>query len=251
VTKNSLTSDTGLVGGVFVRFGTLALQRSIVSGNGAHTGREISVAPRVVITIDEFYLFGHDGDAGVTGFTPRSTDIVPNKSRAASYCRSPTTVGIRAHALAIGSPALDASPDDDGCPTIDQREIPRPHGAACDIGSFEGSAVMCNGRETTMIGTAGSDELTGTSGPDVIVGLGGNDTVSGLGGNDLVCAGGGADGVSGGAGSDVLFGHGGDDLLIGNDGNDTLNGGAGQDLCNGGPGAGDTATACETVNTVP
>jgi hypothetical protein len=252
VTRNSLTDDTGLGGGVFVRSGWLALRRSIVSGNGAHTGREMSVAPGVVITFDEFNLFGHDGEAGVTGFTPGSSDIVPNKSIGGILLPLADNGGeTRTHALAIGSPALDASPDDDGCPTIDQRESPRPHGAACDIGSFEGSAVMCNGRVTTMVGTDGPDELTGTSGSDVIAGLGGDDTIGALGGNDLVCAGGGADEVSGGAGNDVLFGQGGDDLLIGNGGNDTLNGGAGQDLCNGGPGAGDTATACETVNTVP
>ena len=154
----------------------------------------IAVAPGVVVTTNDFNLFGHDGDAGVTGFTPGSTDIVPNKCISDILLPLADNGGeTRTHALAIGSPALVASPDDEGCPTVDQRDSPRPRGAACDIGSFEGSAVMCNGRVTTMVGTDGPDELTGTSGPDVIAGLSGNDTISGLGSNDLVCAGGGAD----------------------------------------------------------
>jgi hypothetical protein len=252
VTGNTLTYYTEIGGGVYVSSGTLTLKRSIVSGNQAAAGPEIGVAAGVVVTANDFNLFGHDGDAGIVGFTPGSTDIVPNKSTGDILLPLADNGGdTRTHALAIGSPALDASPDDESCPTIDQRETPRPRGAACDIGSFEGSAVMCNGRVTTMVGTDGPDELTGTPGPDVIGGLSGNDTISSLGGNDLVCAGGGADEVSGGAGNDVLFGQDGDDRLIGNGSNDTLNGGTGKDVCNGGPGAGDTATACETVSTVP
>ena len=252
VTRNSLTSDSALGGGVFVRSGTLALRRSIVSGNRASSGREVSVAPDAVVASNNFNLFGHDGDAGVVGFTPGSTDIVPNKSIGGILLPLADNGGpTRTHALAINSPALDASPDDDTCPNIDQRENPRPQGTACDIGSFEGSAVMCNGRVTTMVGTGAPDELTGTTRPDVIAGLSGDDRISGLGGNDLVCAGGDDDEVLGGAGNDVLFGQGGADRLMGHDGNDVLDGGTGEDLCNGGPGAGDTATACETANTVP
>jgi hypothetical protein len=252
VARNSLTNDSGLGGGVFVRSGTLVLRRSIVSGNRASSGREVSVAPDAVVATNDFNLFGHDGEAGILGFTPGSTDIVPNKSIGGILLPLADNGGpTRTHALAINSPALDASPDDVICPNIDQRENPRPQGTACDIGSFEGSAVMCQGRVTTMVGTGGPDELTGTTGPDVIAGLSGNDRFSGLGGNDLVCAGGGDDEVLGGAGNDVLFGQGGADRLMGHDGNDVLNGGTGEDLCNGGPGAGDTATACETANTVP
>jgi hypothetical protein len=39
------------------------------------------------------------------------------------------------HALLPGSPAIDAGVG--GGPTIDQRGVPRPQGAACDIGAFE------------------------------------------------------------------------------------------------------------------
>jgi FG-GAP-like repeat len=39
-------------------------------------------------------------------------------------------------ALLPGSPAIDAG-DDTACPSTDQRGVPRPAGAACDIGAFE------------------------------------------------------------------------------------------------------------------
>ncbi len=40
------------------------------------------------------------------------------------------------HALLTGSPALDTG-NNATCPATDQRGIPRPGGAACDIGSYE------------------------------------------------------------------------------------------------------------------
>lgn len=42
--------------------------------------------------------------------------------------------------LLEGSPALDAA-DPDACPGTDQRGMPRPVGAGCDIGAFEGEAL--------------------------------------------------------------------------------------------------------------
>ena len=41
------------------------------------------------------------------------------------------------HALLAGSPAFDASPAGRSCPATDQRGLPRPIFAACDIGAFE------------------------------------------------------------------------------------------------------------------
>jgi uncharacterized repeat protein (TIGR01451 family) len=40
------------------------------------------------------------------------------------------------HALLTGSPAIDAG-DNSACPATDQRGVPRPQGAVCDIGSYE------------------------------------------------------------------------------------------------------------------
>jgi hypothetical protein len=251
VTGNVVGQADG--GGLFVYGGMVTLKRSIVSGNSAPTGREIAIKDGTV-TANDHNLFGHSGDAGIEGFTPGATDIVPNEPLRGILLPLADNGGeTRTHALAIGSPALDASPDDAGCPATDQRGSRRPRGPACDIGSFEGSAVLCHGRVATMVGTDGPDELTGTAGADVIAGLNGNDAIGGLGGNDLICGGGGADSLFGSSGNDVLFGQGGNDRLFGHSGNDTLNGGTGQDQCDGGghTGAGDTATACEAVSNVP
>jgi hypothetical protein len=257
VTGNSLSAGGGYTqhgGGVFVYSGAVTIKRSIVSGNSATVAREMGAGSGVAVTANDFNLFGRGGNAGVEGFTPGPTDIIPSQPIGGILLPLADNGGdtdTLTHALAIGSPALDASPPDADCPAIDQRGGPRPRGPACDIGSFEGSAVLCNGKVTTMVGTDGPEELTGTPGPDVIAGLNGDDAIGGLGGNDVICAGDGADNVFGGDGNDKIFGQGGNDQLFGGDGTDSLDGGTGQDQCFGGPGTGDTATACETVTGVP
>jgi Ca2+-binding RTX toxin-like protein len=244
--------------GIYSGGGTLTLQRSIISGNEG-TGTAVSVVGReiyaktAVVNANDFNVFGRSGDAGVAGFTPGSSDIVPNQpigSILRPLADNGGSAHTRTHALAIGSPALDASPDDDRCFAVDQRGAVRPRGAVCDIGAFEGSAVKCSGRVTTQVGTDGPDELTGTSRVDVIAGLDGDDAIGGLEGNDVICGGGGADSLVGGAGNDSLLGGDGNDTLFGNGGNDALNGGAGLDQCNGGAQS-DTAAACETMLNVP
>ncbi len=50
------------------------------------------------------------------------------------------------HALADGSPAIDAATE--SCPTIDQRGVGRPIGGGCDVGAFE-SAFLITGMVAT------------------------------------------------------------------------------------------------------
>lgn len=113
--------------------------------------------------------------------------------------------------------------------------------------------LICDGRQATIIGTAGNDRIVGTAGPDVIVGLGGDDEIAGLGGDDVICGGDGNDKISGGDGNDRLFGGPGDDDLAGGAGDDFLRGEAGTDRLAGGPGtdncaaAGDAVAECEVV----
>ncbi|MFH1330233.1 MAG: hypothetical protein ABIJ48_06255 [Actinomycetota bacterium] len=125
-----------------------------------------------------------------------------------------------------------------------------------------GRAVMCLGREATLVGTNPAGEtLHGTAGDDVIVGLGGNDIIIGYGGNDRICGGGGNDTISpgpgndrvrGGPGADILRGGGGADVMRGDAGPDRLFGGAGNDRLDGGLGidtcaSGETLSGCEVV----
>jgi Ca2+-binding RTX toxin-like protein len=97
-------------------------------------------------------------------------------------------------------------------------------------------SASCRGKQATMLGTDGADQITGTPGADVIVGLGGADKLSGLAGKDVICGAKGNDTLKGGAGNDQLSGQKGNDKLYGQKGNDRLSGKAGSDTLKGGPG---------------
>ena len=149
------------------------------------------------------------------------------------------------------------------------------------FGEVQLESLQCNGRNATIIGTAGKDVINGTNGNDVIVALGGHDRVNGGGGNDHICGGSGKDKlfgqagndflnggrgrdiVDGGKNADILFGGGARDTLRGRAGTDQLVGGAGGDALDGGNGRDnchffsttkikregkDTAKHCETAS---
>lgn len=146
ITGNSAQSG----GGIFVYYyygsGSLQLQRSIVSGNQAVKGREISAHGDSDYLSSEFNLIGQRGRAGSVGFPLGDSDIVPaqpigrvlNTRLAANG--GPTST----HALVARSPAIDAI-SDGTCPPPgrDQRGVVRPRdgngdgGPACDIGAVE------------------------------------------------------------------------------------------------------------------
>ena len=105
-----------------------------------------------IVIADQHNLLGVDGDAGVEGFTPGPTDVVPPAGVVLPDILEPTLAlhGGRTptHALVPGSPAIDAGGpeclDATGAPlTTDQRGRPRPVDGngdglvACDIGAFE------------------------------------------------------------------------------------------------------------------
>jgi hypothetical protein len=132
--------------------GTLTLARTLVSGNTASTGPEIDNNGTVLA--DNHNLFGVNGTAGVEGFTPGATDIVPPAGVLLPDILDPTLAfnggPTQTHALVPGSPAIDAGgpvcTDTTGDPlTTDQRGRPRmvdgdgdgDGTAACDIGAFE------------------------------------------------------------------------------------------------------------------
>jgi len=142
------------------------------------------------------------------------------------------------HALAKGSPALDAA-NPATSPATDQRGVPRNP----DIGAYE--QVLCKKVPVNRLGTEGNDILVGTPGSDGVLAFGGKDVVRTAGGKDAVCAGAGKDVVKGGGGKDLLFGQGGRDKLFGQGGNDTLNGGPGKDTCKPGGGKKNKLLKCE------
>ncbi len=100
-----------------------------------------------------------------------------------------------------------------------------------------GTGATCGGKNPTILGTTGADNLVGTTKNDVILALGGKDTVQGLGGKDIVCGAAGNDTIKGQAGNDLLKGGSGDDRIRGGGGDDLLRGGGGFDRLFGGTGA--------------
>lgn len=244
VTGNTADADANVFsadGGGFRRFsGTLNLQDTIVAGN-----TDASPPAEAPDCFGAPTSLGNNliGTTKGCGFVPAGGDLPDVDALLGPLADNGG--GTFTHALLAGSPAIDRG---SGCAPTDQRGVPRPQGAACDVGAYElvPSAVpACQGKVATIVGTAGVDTLRGTKKKDVIVGLGGNDKISGRGGGDRVCAGGGKDKVSGGAGkdhlngekgNDVLRGGRGKDILKGGKGKDTLIGGRGHDILKGGPG---------------
>ncbi|HSE87086.1 MAG TPA: choice-of-anchor Q domain-containing protein [Candidatus Binatia bacterium] len=152
---NTFTGNSGCV------FAALTLNRSLIAGNQASAGPEIEnavtrdpMSPEPVnnVTANNFNLFGTNGNAGVSGFTPGPNDIVPGVGLAQILKPLKNNGGpTQTHALVAGSPAIDAG-DPGGCRDnqgaflqTDQRGFARHadgnnDGAArCDIGAVEGA----------------------------------------------------------------------------------------------------------------
>jgi hypothetical protein len=200
IIENSTISGNTAVrdgGGVHSRFGTLTIINSTISGNRADhgggvyklsillgdaltlnnsliAGNQGAVVPEIensggVVNVNKFNLFGTNGSAGVSGFTPGPTDIVPSVPLAKILGPLQNNGGpTQTHALVDGSPALDAG-DPTGCQdsqgallTTDQRGFVRhvdsnnDGSARCDIGAFEAkelfvvAAILPNSRSVQV-----------------------------------------------------------------------------------------------------
>jgi hypothetical protein len=118
--------------------GTVTLSRTLISGNTGSTEPEVE-NDRGTVIANDFNLFGYDGDAGVSGFSPGATDIVPDVGLSSILDTTLADNGgfTQTHALVSGSPAVDAAGPDCPPPETDQRGVTRPQGIRCDIGAFE------------------------------------------------------------------------------------------------------------------
>jgi len=138
-------------GSLYCSYGiTLTLNRSLIAGNQATVGPEMENLGAV--NANNFNLFGSNGNAGVSGFAPGPTDIVPAPGMAIAQILGPLTFNggpTQTHALVAGSPAIDAG-DPGGCRdsqgallTTDQRGLARhvdgnnDGTVSCDIGAVE------------------------------------------------------------------------------------------------------------------
>jgi hypothetical protein len=134
----------------------------LISGNNVfgYSGAPEILNSGGVVLADNHNLFGVDGHAGVEGFSPDATDIVPPAGVLLNNILDPTLANNggptqQTHALVPGSPAIDAGGTDctdaTGAPlTTDQRGKPRlvdgngDGTPACDIGAFEFFPIVNN-----------------------------------------------------------------------------------------------------------
>jgi CSLREA domain-containing protein len=266
ITANVADSDangTGDGGGVAAT--TLGVRNSIIGGNLDASPPPGGVAPDCSATVNSqgYNLISNDtgctvavgtGDKVGSGAAPIDPALGPLANNGgptpthALLASSPARIG--------GNPTAPGGPGD-ACTATDQRGVPRPQGARCDVGAYE--YAMCLKGVVNRVGTPGGDVLRGTLGPDVVLGLGGKDRIMGLRGKDRLCGGrgndpliggSGADRLAGNEGADRLFGGAGSDRLLGGRGNDLLVGGPGRDRCVGGPGR-DRAISCEKRIGIP
>jgi len=145
-------NSSGVYATCFNGFGNsiTRLQRSILSGNGGEEARRLAQSGcTATVNANSHNLFGLNGNAGVSGFTPGATDIVPTVGLNAILSPLANNGGpTQTHALPAGSPALDRAPNSSctAAPVngLDQRGQPRNQNGSgsassneCDVGAFE------------------------------------------------------------------------------------------------------------------
>lgn len=109
--------------------GHVELVNTLIAGNSSTAGSQDCRTKAV-----RFVSLGHNLDGDGSCFFTKPTDLARGDPHLGPLADNggPT----RTRALLPGSPAIDAGAAD-GCPSGDQRGIPRPQGAACDIGAYE------------------------------------------------------------------------------------------------------------------
>jgi hypothetical protein len=162
-------------------YGFLTLNNSLIAGNQAAVAPEIENSNYLGnVAANNFNLFGANGDAGVTGFTPGPTDIVPAPGVVVADILGPLENNggpTETHALVAGSPAIDAGNpggclDNSGALLTDQRGFARhvdgnnDGTVRCDIGAFEyGAEFVPVPTPTLTVSKEGTGSGTVTSGP--------------------------------------------------------------------------------------
>jgi hypothetical protein len=149
ISNSTITGNSAQVGGgLYVGYlGGANLEGTIITGNVAPQGRE-AFRSEEAFSVDaaKFNLFGHSGDAGVVGFAPGASDVMPAESldqilnTTLRLNGGPTAT----HALVPNSPAIDMGSNGACLPIrTDQRLVTRPRdgnldgASVCDIGAFE------------------------------------------------------------------------------------------------------------------
>jgi CSLREA domain-containing protein len=137
IVRNRATQGGGGIRQEFDEAG-LGLTNALVAENRAPTGPDALNDPESSVSA-RFSLIGDGTGSGISntdgnqvGRVSPNTNLVDPRIGLLAFNGGPT----RTHDLHGSSPAIDAGSDAD-CPATDQRGVPRPQGAGCDIGSYE------------------------------------------------------------------------------------------------------------------
>ena len=146
--NNEVMANDGQGGGIYNLKDSLILSRTLLSGNVADSGPEVFVETGLV-QADNYNVFGRNSIAGLAGYSPGATDIVPTVGlQAIVEDLNDNGGGTETQALKLGSPAIDIAPSA-GCLAapvsgVDQRGEARnadgngqTTAAECDAGAFE------------------------------------------------------------------------------------------------------------------
>lgn len=128
---NTATGDGGAI--YIDADATVDIEGNLFAGNTAVNGRDIFADPLATLTSLGFNLLEDGDSSGLTNGV--NDDIVGQIAMVGPLADNggPTET----HALSPGSPAIDAIPPESCSVTTDQREMTRPRGSGCDIGSLE------------------------------------------------------------------------------------------------------------------
>lgn len=151
LTNSTVSGNHADGGGGLYNWQTAVIRFSTFSENGALQGGNI-FAQSETISLTHTLITDFDGGANCgfaastivsLGYNMDSDDTCnltqPTDQPDAEPMLGPLQANggaTETHALLPGSPAIDAG-DNGLCPATDQRDIPRPFGAACDIGAYE------------------------------------------------------------------------------------------------------------------
>jgi parallel beta helix pectate lyase-like protein len=154
ITNNSANGGVG--GGIStnatIPTANITLYNSIVANNTATTSAQDIQTANTTLTSNGGNLIGDN--SGIGAFTPQPSDQVGTATSPIDPLLGPLQNNggsTPTQALLADSPAVDKGA---GCPqATDQRGVPRPQGAACDIGAYEAGASW-------YVSTTGSDTNT-------------------------------------------------------------------------------------------
>ena len=146
ITNSTLAANAAGVGGaVFAMGGAAVLHSTFRQNRPSEMGAHLVASGVVTLTNNIFAgAAGAIGDCWYTTGTPTlGANLVQNGDCSATVTGDPLLGPLGDHGgptptftLLRGSPAVDAG-EGEACPATDQRGLPRPAGAGCDLGAVE------------------------------------------------------------------------------------------------------------------